>query len=38
MCSRDFTFQQFDVTPQDWAFWEKKVWDRLEQFYEKYSD
>jgi hypothetical protein len=38
MCSRDFTFQQFDIYPHEWSYWENKAWDRLEKFYQSCHD
>lgn len=33
MCSRDLTYQQFDVWPDEWKFWTNKAWDRVYEYY-----
>ncbi len=33
MCSRDLTYQQFDVWPDEWEYWSKKAWDRVYDYY-----
>jgi genome maintenance exonuclease 1 len=37
MCSRDLTYQQFDVWPDEWEYWSKKAWERVEQYYIKHG-
>jgi genome maintenance exonuclease 1 len=33
MCSADFQYQEFILTPDKFGYWEKKWWDRVEQYY-----
>lgn len=33
MCSADFQYQEFILTPAKFKFWEQKWWDRVEQYY-----
>jgi len=35
MCSRDLTYQQFEIEGDELEFWKNKWWDRVEQFYNK---
>ena len=35
MCSKNYEYQQFDIMSDDWDFWAKLWWDRVEQFYQK---
>jgi len=35
MCSRDLTYQQFEIEGNELEFWKNKWWDRVEQFYNK---
>jgi genome maintenance exonuclease 1 len=35
MCSRDFTYQQFDITPMQYNKYADMWWDRVEQYYKK---
>jgi genome maintenance exonuclease 1 len=35
MCSRDFTYQQFDITPIQYNKYADMWWDRVEQYYKK---
>lgn len=35
MCSRDFTYQQFDVWPEEWDYWSQEWWKRCEQYYKQ---
>ena len=33
MCSRDLTYQQFDLWPKDFDQWEQRWWNRCAQYY-----
>jgi hypothetical protein len=33
MCSRDLTYQQFDIWPDEFKDWEQEWWKRVEQYY-----
>jgi hypothetical protein len=33
MCSQDFQYQQFSITPDKWDYWANEWWKRVEQFY-----
>lgn len=35
MCSRDLTYQQFDIWPDEFDEWEQEWWRRCEQYYEQ---
>lgn len=35
MCSRDLTYQQFDLWPHEFDEWEQEWWKRCHQYYEK---
>lgn len=35
MCSRDLTYQQFDLWPDEFPEWEKEWWRRCEQYYQQ---
>jgi genome maintenance exonuclease 1 len=35
MCSRDLTYQQFDLWPDEFDAWAQEWWKRCEQYYEK---
>lgn len=35
MCSRDLQYQQFDLWPSDYNFWESKWLDKVEEYYKK---
>ena len=37
MCSRDLTYQQFDVYPDTFKEWESKWWDRVYQYYDRFA-
>lgn len=37
MCSRDLTYQQFDIWPDEFDDWANKWWDRVYKYYEKYA-
>ena len=37
MCSRDFQYQQFNITPNEYDKYRKKWWDRVEEYYVKYA-
>jgi len=37
MCSRDLTYQQFDVWPDEWDYWSNKAWDRVYDYYKNYA-
>lgn len=38
MCSRDLTYQQFDIWPDEFDDWEQEWWNRCKQFYEKLGE
>jgi genome maintenance exonuclease 1 len=33
MCSQDFQYQQFDLTPDRYDYWKDRWWRRVEQYY-----
>jgi len=33
MCSQDFQYQQFDLTPDKYDYWKDRWWRRVEQYY-----
>jgi ATP-dependent exoDNAse (exonuclease V) beta subunit len=35
MCSRDFEYQQFDITPETYPHWRNKWYDRVYTYYEQ---
>jgi genome maintenance exonuclease 1 len=35
MCSRDLTYQQFDIWPDEFDDWAQEWWRRCEQYYEQ---
>ena len=37
MCSRDLTYQQFDIWPDEFDDWAQEWWRRCEQYYEQNS-
>jgi len=37
MCSRDLTYQQFDVWPDEWDYWSNKAWDRVYEYYKNHT-
>jgi len=37
MCSRDLTYQQFDIWPDEFADWEQEWWKRVEDYYTNYA-
>ena len=37
MCSRDLQYQQFDLTPDNFAEWESKWWDRVYMYYDRFA-
>jgi len=37
MCSRDLTYQQFDIWPNEFKDWEQEWWSRVYTYYEKHS-
>ena len=37
MCSRDFQYQQFDISPNDYDKYKKTWWNRVEEYYVKYA-
>jgi hypothetical protein len=37
MCSRDLTYQQFDIWPHEFDEWEQEWWKRVYQYYEKFG-
>ena len=37
MCSRDLTYQQFDIWPDEFDDWEQEWWNRVYQYYEKFG-
>ena len=37
MCSRDLTYQQFDITPETYPHWRNKWYDRVYSYYENMS-
>ena len=37
MCSRDFEYQQFDITPETYPHWRNKWYDRVYSYYENMS-
>lgn len=37
MCSRDLTYQQFDIWPDEFDDWAQEWWKRCEQYYEQNS-
>ena len=37
MCSRDFQYQQFDITPDTYDKYKKTWWDRVEEYYIKHA-
>lgn len=37
MCTRDEEYLQFDLWPDEFNDWEKKWWDRVYQYYEKFA-
>jgi genome maintenance exonuclease 1 len=37
MCSRDLTYQQFDIWPDEFDEWAQEWWRRCEQYYEQNS-
>ena len=37
MCSRDLTYQQFDIWPDEFAEWEQEWWKRVETYYVNYA-
>ena len=36
MCARDFTYQQFDITPSNYNKYKHEWWNRVEQYYTKH--
>jgi len=36
MCSRDLTYQQFDIWPDEYAEWRNEWYERVYQYYEKH--
>jgi genome maintenance exonuclease 1 len=37
MCSRDLTYQQFDIWPDEFDDWAQEWWKRCEMYYEKFA-
>ncbi len=37
MCSRDLTYQQFDIWPDEYAEWRHEWYERVYQYYEQYA-
>ncbi len=37
MCSRDLTYQQFDIWPDEFSKWENLWWTRCEEYYSKFG-
>jgi genome maintenance exonuclease 1 len=37
MCSRDLTYQQFDIWPDEFPEWEQEWWKRVEDYYTNYA-
>ena len=37
MCSRDLTYQQFDLWPDDFDDWSERWWNRCEEYYSKFG-
>lgn len=37
MCSQDLEYQQFDLMPEDFDYWSNRWWERVEEYYVKYS-
>ena len=37
MCARDLTYQQFDITPLNYAKYKDLWWQRVEEYYIKYA-
>ena len=37
MCSRDLTYQQFDLWPDDFDEWSDRWWNRCEEYYSKFG-
>lgn len=37
MCSRDLTYQQFDIWPDEFNEWEQEWWRRVYQYYEQHG-
>lgn len=37
MCSANFEYQQFDLTPENYSHWRNKWYERLHTYYEKYA-
>lgn len=37
MCSRDLTYQQFDIWPDEFDDWAQAWWERVEQYYIKHG-
>jgi genome maintenance exonuclease 1 len=37
MCSRDLTYQQFDIWPDEFDDWAQEWWKRCEEYYSKFS-
>lgn len=37
MCSQNLEYQQFDIWPDEYAYWKNKAWDRVEQYYSTYG-
>lgn len=35
MCSQDYNYQEFELTPEEFAFWENEWWNRVTRFYKE---
>lgn len=38
MCSADNIYQQFIIENEEWSFYENKMWERLENYYQKLAE
>jgi len=37
MCSQDLEYQQFDLWPDEFDYWSRRWWDRVEEYYVKHG-
>jgi hypothetical protein len=37
MCSQDLEYQQFDLWPDEFEYWSRRWWDRVEEYYVKHG-